>query len=190
MISARLMAITLLCICTPVSAAEEPPGAFDASRFRSAAFWQDAAAVRDMAAHADRASKDRALIETIMRLCSPAFTLKRNHDGTLSAMMLEFGGDLLTGGGFDDESDRLKEPYVEIVQILLDHGANPNALRVSGWTLGSSTPVAGASGIAHSSGARMGFVVEASQGGVSALAIAEESRQERLIAMLRKAGAE
>jgi hypothetical protein len=144
--------------------------------------------VRELLPTADQASKDRALIETIMRLCSPAFQL-RNYYGEVRATQMEFSGGMLELPEFEAESRRLKEPYVEVVKALLDGGADPNAMRVLGWSLGKYTEVPGAPGMMTRSGVTMGIAVDASQGGISALAIAQQSFHSKLISLLQAAGA-
>ena len=113
----------MLLLCSRAIAGKDSQSHFDSAAFLAAAFSQDTPVATAMLPRADQASKDRALIETVMRLCSPAFQL-RNHHGEVRAVMLEFdGAGMLSGGQFDAESRRLKEPYVEIARVLREAGA-------------------------------------------------------------------
>lgn len=179
--------ITLLA-CSFALGEEPKPPTIAASALEKAAFTQDTALIRELLPAAAQSSKDRALIETVMRLCSPAFQL-RDYYGEVRAMQMEFSGGMLDSPQFEAESRRLKEPYADVVKALLDGGANPNAMRVVGWSLGKYTEVPGAPGIMTRSGVTMGAAVDASQGGVSALEIAQQSYHSKLIGLLQAAGA-
>ena len=94
---------------------------------------------------------------------------------------------LLPTGRFLGISKDKKAAYVETIKVLLQSGANPNLMRIKGYQRPSSKSIKGGM-VAHSIGNK-GEIVDAINGGITALDLASNVGHNDIVDLLRKYGA-